>query len=302
MKPNKSAKVKNSLQDRIVLAIIYVIVFTVVFFILYPLIFVVSSSFSDPVAVASGEVWLLPVRFTLEAYKHVFQEKEIITGYLNTIYYTVVGTLINLVVTIPCGYALSKNTLPGRNFLMGFFMFTMYFSGGMIPTYLLVQKLDLYNTRAILLIMGAFSVYNCIICRTFFSAIPKELEEAAIIDGCSPYRCFLQVVLPTSKALLGVMVLYFAIAHWNSYFNAMMYINKQEYKPLQLILRKILIEAKNLSSMLDGGGEEYIAEMYRLSQLLKYAVIVVSSVPVMILYPFLQKYFAKGVLIGSVKG
>lgn len=302
-KAKKKSAIKLSIGDRIVLCFIYVIVTILVLLVLYPLIFVISSSFSDPVAVASGEVWLWPVRPTLEGYIRVFQEPTIITGYLNTIYYTVVGTLINLIVTVPCGYALSKSSLPGRGFVMGGFMFTMYVSGGMIPTYLLIQKLGLYNTRAVLLITGAFSVYNCIICRTFFSGLPRELEEAAAIDGCSPFRCFLQIVLPTSQALLGVMVLYFAIGHWNSYFGAMMYINKQEYKPLQLVLRKILIESQNLSSMLEGSGaEEYATEMYKTAQLLKYAVIVVSSVPVMILYPFLQKYFAKGVMIGSVKG
>jgi len=302
-KVKTKTKIRHSLGDRVVLFFIYAIVIAMVLLVLYPIIFVISSSFSDPVAIARGEVWLWPVRPTLDAYRRVFREREIITGYLNTIFYTVVGTMVNLIVTVPCGYALAKSGLPGRGFLMGFFMFTMYFSGGMIPTYLLVQKMGLYNTRAVLLILGAYSVYNSIICRTFFSGLPKELEEAAAIDGCSPFRCFIQIVLPTSQALFGVMVLYFAIGHWNSYFNAMMYINKQEYKPLQLILRRILVEAQNAASMLDGGAsEELAAEMYKTAQLLKYAVIVVSSVPVMILYPFLQKYFAKGVLIGSVKG
>lgn len=302
-KAKRKTKIRHSLGDRIVLFIIYAVVIAMVLLVLYPIIFVISSSFSDPVAIARGEVWLWPVRPTLDAYRRVFREREIITGYLNTIFYTVVGTMVNLIVTVPCGYALAKSGLPGRGFWMGFFMFTMYFSGGMIPTYLLVQKMGLYNTRAVLLILGAYSVYNSIICRTFFSGLPKELEEAAAIDGCSPFRCFIQIVLPTSQALLGVMVLYFAIGHWNSYFNAMMYINKQEYKPLQLILRRILVEAQNAASMLDGGASEELAsEMYKTAQLLKYAVIVVSSVPVMILYPFLQKYFAKGVLIGSVKG
>ena len=295
-------KVKGSLGDRIFLFIVYILVFAIVLVALYPLVYVVSCSFSDPTAVGSGKVWLLPVDFTLIGYKRVFQEQAIMTGYLNTIFYTFVGTIINLIVTVPCGYTLSKSTLPGRGVLMTFFMITMYFGGGMIPTYLLVQKLGLYNTRTVLLILGAFSTYNCIICRTFFSGLPKELEEAAAIDGCSVYRCFLQIVLPTSQALLGVMVLYFAVGHWNSYFSALMYINKDEYKPLQLVLRRLLVEMQSSAAMLDSATAEYATEQYQLAQLLKYAVIVVSSIPMMILYPFLQKFFAKGVMIGSVKG
>ena len=203
---------------------------------------------------------------------------------------------------MPCGYALSKKTLPGRGFFMAFFMFIMYFSGGMIPTFLLVNSLRLYNTRAILVILGAFSTYNCIICRTFFSNIPKELEEAAEIDGSSVYRTFFQIVMPVSKALLGVMVLYFAVGHWNSYFNAMIYVNNEKYKPLQLILRRILILEQASSNMMEGGGDEYAAEQFKLKELIKYSVIVVSSLPVLVLYPFLQKYFVQGVMIGSIKG
>lgn len=295
-------KVRGSLGDRIFLCIVYALVFAVTLIVLYPLIYIVSCSFSDPTAVSGGRVWLWPVDFTLIGYKRVFQEKSIITGYINTIFYTIAGTLINLAVTIPCGYALSKKNLPGKGFWMLFFMVTMYFGGGMIPTYLLIQSLHLYNTRAVLLIMGAFSTYNCIICKTFFAGLPQELEEAAAIDGCSVYRCFLQIVLPTSRALLGVMVLYFAIGHWNSYFNAMMYINKDEYKPLQLVLRRLLVEVRTSSSMMTAAADDYAAEQYQLAELLKYAVVVVSSLPMMILYPFLQKFFEKGVMIGSVKG
>lgn len=295
-------KVKGSLGDRIFLYIVYALVIFITLIVLYPLIYVISCSFSNPTAVSGGKVWLLPVDFTLTGYKRVFQEKTIITGYINTIFYTIAGTVINLIVTVPCGYSLSRKTLPGKGFLMTFFMITMYFGGGMIPSFLLIQSLHLYNTRAVLLIMGAFSTYNCIICKTFFSGLPHELEEAAAIDGCSVYRCFLQIVLPISQALLGVMVLYFAIGHWNSYFNAMMYINKDEYKPLQLVLRRLLVEVQTSSSMMSAAADDYAAEQYQLAQLLKYAVIVVSSLPVMILYPFLQKFFAKGVMIGSVKG
>lgn len=295
-------KVRGTMGDRVFLVIVYALVIGITLIVLYPLIYVVSCSFSDPKAVGGGRVWLFPVDFTLVGYKRVFQEKSIITGYLNTIFYTVAGTMINLAVTIPCGYALSKKNLPGKGILMTFFMITMYFGGGMIPSFLLIQNLHLYNTRAVLLLLGAFSTYNCIICKTFFAGLPQELEEAAAIDGCSVYRCFLQIVLPTAQALIGVMVLYFAVGHWNSYFNAMMYINNDDYKPLQLVLRRLLVEVQTSMAMMEGMMEEYASEQYQLAQLLKYAVIVVSSLPVMILYPFLQKFFAKGVMIGSVKG
>jgi putative aldouronate transport system permease protein len=179
----------------------------------------------------------------------------------------------------------------------------MYFHGGLIPTFLLVRGLHLFNTPYVLVILGAFNVYNCIVCRTFFAAIPKEMEEAAVIDGASPMRAFFQIVLPISQALLGVMVLYFAVGHWNSYFSALIYVTDERLKPLQLILRKILIlEAASAAMMDAGGSEEFIGELYQVRELIKYAVIVVSSLPVLVLYPFLQKYFVHGVMIGSVKG
>ena len=296
-------KIKETRSDRVFGVIIYVLVGLIVLTVLYPLIYVISCSFSSPLAVAGGKVVLLPKDVTLIGYKRVFQEKTIMTGYANTLLYTVVGTIINLVFTLPCGYALSKKSLPGRNIIMTYFMITMYFGGGMIPTFLLVKSLGLYNTRLVLVLLGAFSVYNCIICKTFFAGLPKELEEAAEIDGCSVYRTFFQIVLPVSQALMGVMVLYFAIGHWNAYFNALMYIQNDNYKPLQLVLRRLLVEAQTSADMMEGGAsDEYANEQYQLAQLLKYAVIVVSSLPVMILYPFLQKYFVKGVMIGSVKG
>ena len=296
-------KIKETRSDRVFGVIIYVLVGLIVLTVLYPLIYVISCSFSSPLAVAGGKVVFLPKDVTLIGYKRVFQEKTIMTGYANTLLYTVVGTIINLFFTLPCGYALSKKSLPGRNIIMTYFMITMYFGGGMIPTFLLVKSLGLYNTRLVLVLLGAFSVYNCIICKTFFAGLPKELEEAAEIDGCSVYRTFFQIVLPVSQALMGVMVLYFAIGHWNAYFNALMYIQNDNYKPLQLVLRRLLVEAQTSADMMEGGAsDEYANEQYQLAQLLKYAVIVVSSLPVMILYPFLQKYFVKGVMIGSVKG
>ena len=280
----------------------FVIVTLLMLIVLYPLVYVLSCSVSSPTAVGAGEVVLLPKGFTLMGYKRVFQEPDILLGYKNTLFYTIIGTAINLFVTVPAGYMLSKKEVPGRNLFMFLFMFTMYFSGGMIPSFLLVKSLHLYDTRAVLVILGAFSTYNCIICRTFFAALPHELEEAAAIDGCSTVRTFIQIVLPLSQALLGVMVLYFAVGHWNSYFNAMIYVNNEKYKPLQLILRRILILEQASANMMEGGGDEYAAEQFKLKELIKYAVIVVSSLPVLVLYPFLQKYFAQGVMIGSIKG
>ncbi len=280
--------------------VVHVIAGFLLLIVLYPLIVVLSSSVSDPALVATGEVVLLPKGFNLEGYKAVFRNKDIMVGYANTFFYTVVGTIINLLVTVPAGYALTKNKVPGRNLVMTMFMITMYFSGGLIPTFLLVKAYGLYNTRWVMLIMGAFSTYNCIICRSFFAAMPVELEEAAEIDGCNPLRTFIQIVLPLSKALLGVMVLYFGVSHWNSYFTGMIYLKEDHMQPLQVFLRRILILAQSAVNVEEGG--EYAAAMADREALIRYSVIVVSSAPLLIIYPFLQKYFDKGVLIGSVKG
>jgi len=280
--------------------VVHIISWFLLVIVLYPLIVVISSSFSDPTLVATGKVVLLPKGISLAGYKAVFNNRNIVVGYANTIFYTIVGTIINLFVTVPAGYALTKNSVPGRNVFMTMFMITMYFSGGLIPTFLLVNSLGLYNTRWILLILGAFSTYNCIICRSFFAAMPIELEEAAELDGCNPMRTFIQIVLPLSKALLGVMVLYFGVAHWNSYFSAMIYIKEDHMQPLQVFLRRILILAQSATNVEEGG--EYAAAMAEREALIRYSVIVVSSAPLLVIYPFLQKYFDKGVLIGSVKG
>lgn len=280
--------------------VVHIISIFLLALVLYPMILVVSNSFSDPGLVASGKILLLPKGFNLNGYEEFFKDKNILVGYANTFFYTILGTLINLVVTVPVGYALTKKTLPGNGFFMTMFMIIMYFSGGMIPTFLVASKLGLYNTRWALLILGAFNTYNCIICKSFFGAMPKDMEEAAEIDGCSPMKTFIQIILPLSKALMGVMVLYFAVAHWNSYFNALIYIKDDSKQPLQIFLRRILILAQTAA---DGelGGEFDLSLLYR-EALLRYSSIVVSSLPLLIIYPFLQKYFDKGVLIGAVKG
>lgn len=279
---------------------VYTVAAFLVLIVLYPLILVLSNSVSDPGLVATGKVLLLPKGFNLEGYKAVFQDKNIMTGYANTIFYTVFGTIINLLVTVPAGYALAQNAMPGRKGITTLFMITMYFSGGMIPGFLLVSNLGLYNSRWALLILGAFSMYNCIICRSFFDSFPKELVEAAEIDGCNPLGTFVKIVLPLSKALLGVMVLYFAVGHWNSYFNAMIYIKDDAKQPLQIFLRRILVLSQ-MSQEMEISAE--VAESLAAREaLLRYSTIVVSSLPLLIVYPFLQKYFDKGVMIGSVKG
>ena len=294
------AVIKETPGDRIFRALCYFIMTLLLLLVLCPLIFVCSASVSDPSMVASGKVLLFPKGFTLDGYRRVFQDKSILTGYANTIFYTTVGTLINLAVTVPAGYALARSTLPGKKFFMTYFMIPMYFGGGLIPTFLVVNALHLYNTRAVMVLLYAFSMYNCIICRTFFGGLPKEVEEAAIIDGCTSFQVFWQIVLPLSKALMGVMVLYFAVAHWNTYFSALIYLRDTDKHPLQLVLRKILVLETASDDMI--GMEEAALAKLQLKELVKYAVIIVSSLPVLVLYPFLQKYFDQGVMIGSVKG
>lgn len=288
-------KKKISLFD----IIVHIISLILLLIVAYPLVLVISNSVSDPMLVSAGKVLLFPKGFNLNGYKEFFGNSKIMMGYANTLFYTVAGTCVNLLVTVPAGYALTKNTLPGKGFFTTMFMFIMYFSGGMIPTFLVVNSLGLYNTRWVLLILGAFSTYNCIICRSFFAAMPKDIEEAAEIDGCSPMKTFIQIVLPLSKALLGVMVLYFAVGHWNSYFSALIYLRDETKQPLQIFLRRILILAQLEANSSDLAED---TDLIYKELVLRYSSIVVSSLPLMIIYPFLQKYFDKGVLIGSVKG
>ncbi len=282
--------------------------FLVIFFLitLYPLIYVLSASFSDPDAVSGGRMVLWPVGFTLQGYEYIFKYQEIWSGYANTLFYTVFGTLFALLITIPCAYALSRRDLKGRGAVMMYFMITMYISGGMIPGYLNVQSLGLVDTRLFMVITGGLSVYNMIVARTFFSnSIPWELHEAARIDGASDFTTFFRIVLPLSKPILVVLMLYYGVAQWNSYFTAMMYLTDRAKFPLQLILKEILISSQIGQSSIEGLTAEEISQIFqqeKTANLLKYGVIVVSSVPMLIIYPFLQKFFAKGVMIGSVKG
>lgn len=271
---------------------------------LYPLLYVLSASFSDPVSVTHGELVLLPIRPTLEGYKTILDYSPIWVGYRNTLFYTIVGTLINLLTTVPCAYALSRRDLIGRNAIMFVFAFTMFFSGGLIPTYLMMKSLGLINTVWVMLIPGAVSVYNLIIARTFYSnSIPAELGEAAMIDGCSNAKMFFYIMLPMSMPMVAVIMLYYAVEHWNSYFNALIYLSRAELYPLQLYLRNILLQDMMLDML--GGDSEAMEAMIRRLQLkesMQYGIVVVSSLPILILYPFLQKFFAKGLMMGAIKG
>lgn len=301
---NKTAK-KNRidlcLSDRIMQAIVYALMLLLILIILYPLIYVVSSSFSSGEAVSTGKVLLWPVEFSLQGYKAVFSYQQVWVGYRNTIFYTVVGTLLNLTLTIMAAYPLSRKNFQFRNFYMTLFLIIMFFSGGIIPNYILMTKLHLTNTRWSLILSGSISVYNMIIMRTYFqNSIPNELLEAAKIDGITDIGYLLKVVLPLSKSILAVITLYYAVSHWNSYFNAMLYLRDESLYPLQLVLRSILNVGKiDLSQITDA---EIIKQMRGLSDLMKYSLIIISSAPIIIAYPFVQKFFEKGVMIGSVKG
>ena len=275
---------------------------------LYPLIYVISASFSDGDAVAAGKLVLLPIGFTLEGYGFVFQNRNIWIGYGNTILYTVLGTCVNLIVTLPCSYALSRKEVPGKGKIMIFFMITMYIGGGLIPSYLNVKSFGLLNTRLFMIIYGAVSVYNMIVAKTFFeNTVPYEITEAARIDGCNDFGTFSKIVLPLSKALMAVMVLYYGVGHWNAYFNAMIYLDDSNKYPLQMFLREILLLSNLVqSSIADGNLSpeqiEYLEKQAESAELVKYCVIVVAALPMMIIYPKLQKFFEKGVMIGGVKG
>lgn len=279
---------------------IYLIGGAIALLCLYPLYLVLINSFSDPFAVARGEVFLVPKGFSFEAYIEAFKNGDIMRGYANSLFYLVCGVIINMVLTIPAAYALSKQHMKGRNFIMMMIVFTMYFSGGLIPHYLMVRDMGLINTRAIVLLEGAVVTTNLIIARTFFSSsVPRELEEAAEIDGCSGTQVFFKIVLPLSKAMLGVILLYYAVGRWNNYTSSLYYQPRaEELHSLQMVIKKMVLQMQAAAN-----AESEMAEYYaNLFNQIKYSVIVIASLPLLILYPFLQKYFEKGVMIGSVKG
>lgn len=296
--------IRESRADRVFVVVNRIFLAVILLLVLYPLVYIVSASISDPVAVNSGRMWLYPVGVTFEGFSRVFQNPEIWLGYRNTAFYTVFGTLINLAVTLPAAYALSRRDLVGRNVLMGLYLFTMFFNGGLIPTYLLVRDLGMVNTVWAMLLPNAASVWLIIVARTFFQAtIPGELREAADMDGCSNFRFFWSIVLPLSKSIIAVLALFYAVGHWNQYFNALIYLSDRNLFPLQLFLREILVQQQmDASMMMSGGSMEALAQQARIADIVKYAVMIVSALPLLIAYPFVQRFFVKGVMIGSVKG
>ena len=293
-------RVRRQGRDVVFDAILYSICAVLLLMILYPLWFIVIASFSDPSAVAGGHVWVWPVGFTLDGYDELLKQPKVWLGYRNTIAYTVAGTLIGLAVNIPAAYALSRKDLWGRKGLMGLYVFTMFFSGGLIPIFLTVQQAGLYNTFWVLVLPFSVSAYNIIVARTFFeTSLPPDLWDAAQIDGCGNLRFFFTMALPLSKAVISVIALWTAVGQWNSYFNALIYIRDENLYPLQLIMRNILITNQNFAAL--GTGEAAMIAMRR-ANLVRYAMIIVATVPIMCVYPFIQKYFDQGVMIGAVKG
>ena len=296
-----SGKLIRNRQDNIIHFIFTFLLILSTILVLWPVIYIVSASFSSPNAVISGKVWLLPVEPNLKGYAAVFRNRNILSGFANSFFYMIVGTLVNILFTILAAYPLSRKEFKARNLFTGFFVFTMLFSGGLIPLYLVVKNLGLLNTRMSLILPTALSVWNLIIMRTYFqSSIPDEMYEAATIDGCSDFNFLWRIVIPLSGPIIAVLTLYYGVSHWNRYFEALIYLKSGELFPLQLILRSILI-SNEIDPIMIADVDELIRKQ-GLVDLLKYSTIVVASVPVLCIYPFVQKYFVKGVMIGSLKG
>lgn len=274
----------------------------VLLLVLYPLYFVLIASISNPTLVMTGEVFLYPREVTFEAYEKVFEYPMLMTGYANTILYTLAGTVVNLFFTLTAAYALSRKDLPGNGFFTLFCAITMFFNGGLIPTFLVVKSLGLVNTRWIMILLGATGMWNIVITRTFFSSIPGEIQEAARIDGCSDIGIFVRIILPLSSAIIAVIAMFCAVGHWNSYFNALVYLQDYKLVPLQIVLRDILLLNDITKMNMSIGEMESLAKRAHLAQQLKYALIVFASVPVIVMYPFFQRYFVKGVMVGAIKG
>lgn len=302
----KHRAIRETRIDRVFNGIVIAISVLALICCLYPLYYTVIASLSDPLDVTSGRVFLWPVNMTFESYHNVIRYKSIWTGYRNTIFYTGVGTVYNLLLLLPASYALSRKEVKFKKFFMTFFVFTMFFSGGMVPTYLNIKRLGLLNSVWVMIIPGAFSVYNMLIVKTYYSSnFSESLAEAARVDGAGEFRIFFQLVMPLSTAIVAVMTLYHAVGHWNAYFSALIYLNDAGKYPLQLVLRQVLLLNSSISTdSANMSMEELIdaARRAREAETMKYAVIFVANAPVLALYPFVQKYFTKGVMVGSVKG
>lgn len=293
-------KVKKSRTDQIFDFFLYLIAVILVIIMLYPMYFIVIASFSNPADVSAGNIVFLPKGITFKGYKKLLEYSQLWVGYKNTILYAFVGTIISLIVNVPTAYALSRKDLCGRKLFTVFYLIPMFFTGGLIPTYLIVKDFGLLDNFWVMVLPFSVVTYYIIVARTFFSnSIPGDLWEAAQIDGCGNLGFFFQIVLPLSKAVLAVIALWTAVGQWNSYFNALIYLRSPELQPLQLVLRNILISNQTISSMSTGAAA---VEAKQMADLIKYAIIVVSSAPIMCMYPFVQKYFNQGVMLGSLKG
>ncbi|MDQ0897852.1 putative aldouronate transport system permease protein [Paenibacillus sp. V4I7] len=296
-----TSTIQESRGDRLFLLGIYMLLTVVLIIVLFPLIFIISSSFSSPQAVVSGKVWLFPVDFTLEGYKAVFRNPQIVSGYSNSLFYAVAGTAVNVALTVMLAYPLARKTFYGRNFIMVLLVITMMFDGGLIPFYLVVKNLHMLDTRWAMILPGAMAVFQVIVARTFFqTTIPDEIAEAAELDGCSDIRFITSIVIPLSKPILAVLTLMYAVGHWNAYFDALIFLKSPNLFPLQIVLRNILI-LNTIDPTMVSKVDQMLAQQ-GLKDLLKYSLIVVASAPVLIIYPFVQKHFVKGVMIGSLKG
>lgn len=301
MSQKRLSKQRLPLEDKIYYAVVYTILVLLGLSVLYPLVYIVSASFSSPNAVSTGKVVLFPVELSIKGYSTVFANKRVWIGYKNTLIYTAFGTLINVFMTLICAYPMARKGLPHKGFFSFMFMLTMIFSGGMIPTYLLVRDLKMLDTRWSLVIPGAMAVYQMIITRTYIqSTIPDELLESSQIDGCSDFRFFWKFIIPLSKAVIAVIAMQYAVGHWNSYFNAFIYLTDSKKYPLQIFLREILI--MNQINSADIVDPEMAVAMQGMADLLKYSLIVVATAPILLVYPFVQRYFTEGVMIGSLKG
>lgn len=306
-------KIKESLSDKGFGVLNMLFLVFCLLAVLYPLYFVLIASVSEPYTVGAGMLRFLPQGFTLEGYANVFRNGDIWIGYRNAVYYTVVGTLFNLTLTLPAAYALSKKNLPFRTGISIYFLFTMFFGGGLIPYFLLIRALGLFNTPYTLILLGGVSVFNIVVTRTYFqTAIPDELYDAAYIDGASEMQSFIKIAIPLAAPIIAVITLYYAVGHWNDYFSALLYLSNKKYFPLQLILRGILTQNQSAlagitatgsnAAVVDAGQIQEKTRLSYMAESMKYSLIFIASVPMLILYPFVQKHFVRGVMIGSLKG
>lgn len=294
--------IREPISDRIFLICVYGLLSLILVSVAYPIIYIISSSFSSSSAVIGGKVWLWPVQPTLNGYEAVFNYPEVFTGFINSVYYTILAVIVTVSLTVLMAFPLSRPNLVGKNTLMFLLLFAMIFSGGLIPFYLVVRDLHMINTIWSLIIPGGLNIFSILVAKTFFqTSIPRELYDSAQVDGCNDFRFLWKIVLPLSKPILAVLILWAAVGQWNSYFSAMIFLNNPELFPLQLILRKVLV-LNNVDMNSMTLSPELLLKFEDMKNLLKYSLIVISSVPMLLLYPFAQKYFVQGVMIGSVKG